>query len=199
MLGWSECSATRPAHRQVSWRMFVLFHLYAHRKSCLHPGDCLWISEASPFLDVTAHHPEQQQQLPDLTQFLSTCSVYMTLKQGSSRSRTMGLSALHRQVSDALAVHGELARCVGCSGREKVSGTNTQMLPALSFPDLCPRSGWSSRLPRSWGARFLVPSQPPFLLLGENTGRVCKSLSSSAQALITTPVSVAQGRETYRR
>lgn len=94
----------------------MLFHLYAHRKSCLHPGDCLWISEASPFLDVTAHHPEQQQQLPDLTQFLSTCSVYTTLKQGSSRSRTMGLSALHRQVSDALAVHEELARCVGCSG-----------------------------------------------------------------------------------
>lgn len=157
MLGWSECSATKNSDGPSALPPGQL--TAKSPEGCLCYFTCVLIGNPVCIL-VTAsgfQRPPLSQTLPltiqsnsssFLTQFLSTCSVYMTLKQGSSRSRTMGLSALHK-VSDALAVHEELARCVGCSGREKVSGTNTQMLPALSFPDLCPRSGLSSRLPRS--------------------------------------------------
>lgn len=157
-------------------------------KSNLHPSACFCIpvptsAAQCPPLQPSARLWTAQPHLPQallrtqnstaasrraLTRSPSICVVLLTLEcDPGAGGRAAGAPGPGSSSQSRL-------RCFGALGPWEVlwegegAGTSRQVLPVLSFPDPCPRSGLSSRLPRSSGARFLVPSPPPSLLLRHN-------------------------------
>lgn len=157
----SERSTTRPAHHTSS-RLLTRVQLGADKEPCLYPGARCWVSQ--PHLSQTPLNAAQTttsslQERPD-TPPMFYLSAVMALRGGGRGSRT---SLFCTDTARTLWL------CLGNS----LLGTsmNSQVLPVLSFPGPCPRSGLSSRPPTSSGAQFLVPSPLPFPLLRQNTGR----------------------------